>query len=284
MELLGFDINHWRYYANIFRMKEIGAKFIIAKCTEDIAFKDLAYPGFKTTTEGLGLPFGSYHYYRVAYDAQEQANHYFNNGVANFPPIADIERINNRGLYSTTAFSSRAKSFVYYTWDKFGRKPIIYTSKSAWQELTGNASWGADFDLWLASYNSIPVFPLVWTKYLLWQYTESYPVDGKFYDANWFNGTEEDLIALTDVGTVTPPPPLPDPTYVLGIQLEVLANSLNIRRGPSSAYAIMGSLLKGEKPVEMEETTTAGAKWSRIGWKQWACKKSSTGLDYMKYL
>lgn len=281
--LKGFDINHYRYYANIQQMKDDGAKFIIAKCTEHTSFKDWTYDGFKVTTENLGLPFGSYHYYRVAYNAEAQAQHYFINGVANFPPFVDIERINNRYIYSQSVFSNRAKSFVYHTWDKFGRKPIIYTSKAAWQELTGNASWGADFDLWLASYNPTPVFPLVWSNYLLWQYREDYPLDGRFYDANWFNGTEAELAALTNI-IPTPPPPPPNPNYILGIQLLVLANSLNIRKGPGTNYALYGSLVLGDKPVEMEEATVSGSKWSRIGWKQWACKKSSTGLEYMKYI
>jgi len=59
-------------------------------------------------------------------------------------------------------------------------RPGIYTANWWWTPRVGNTSWARTYQLWVAHYTTDikPIMPLGWTKYAIWQYSESGRVDG----------------------------------------------------------------------------------------------------------
>ena len=59
-------------------------------------------------------------------------------------------------------------------------RPGIYTANWWWTPYVGNVSWAKNYPLWVANYTSgsKPLMPVGWTKYAMWQYSETGHVDG----------------------------------------------------------------------------------------------------------
>jgi GH25 family lysozyme M1 (1,4-beta-N-acetylmuramidase) len=282
--LIGFDVNHWKHPVPIEKLiDEYGAKYIIGKVTDGVSYANVyiqMYLDWKQRTEAKKVPFGSFHYWRVTKDAHAQADYYREkSGITNFPPIFDVEKYYNIGFYSRLENAKRLRKAIERTKINFASpRPLIYTSASHWLELTGNADF-TDCDLWVANYGVVaPKIPVPWKVYKIWQYTDRYQSK---YDANWFNGNEEDLRKFTG-GTFQPVPPV-DPLYFLGKILEVKVNAVNVRKGASTTYPIVETLRLGNEPIELEELIKSSNEvWARIGWNQWVAKKYN-GNTYITY-
>jgi GH25 family lysozyme M1 (1,4-beta-N-acetylmuramidase) len=202
MTILGLDVSHWNtpdwtsWFAN-------GYRFAFLKCTEGITWKDLRYQAHERDATDAGFKVAPYHYFRAQWPGLPQAQHFFANaGRDDMPPAVDIERTNNLG-FTQALFASRLKEFLDEAERLFGRRPIIYTSKSMWEQLIGSVPWAADYDLWVAHYTTgpAPLLPTDWAGqgWKVWQYT-SFQLD-----QNRFNGSEEDFLTWTGQDP-TPPP------------------------------------------------------------------------------
>lgn len=211
------DVSHWRWPTPITAVKAADFSALIAKATEGTGWIDDRYDDFQAAAAEEDVLFGSFHYWRAAYDPVKQAKHYFDiatsRGRPFMPPVLDLERTNNKGVLSLALASARAKILVEETAQLWGEKPWIYTSYYAWKELFGNPSWGAEYPLWVASYrNDAPAIPVGWKDYIMWQFTESYKIPGASfagYDANWFYGTQQDWTSFVRARQPAPPPTVP---------------------------------------------------------------------------
>ena len=282
--LIGFDVNHWKHPVPIEKLiDEYGAKYIIGKVTDGIRYKQAyidMYLDWKARTEAKKVPFGSFHYWRVTHSAEGQADYYREkSGITNFPPIIDVEKYFNIGYYSRYINSRKLRVCIERVKENFNvKRPMIYTSASHWLELTGNADF-TDCDLWVANYGRVtPSIPKPWKVYKVWQYTDRY---ASRYDANWFNGNEEDLAKFTG-GNFQPISP-PDIPYYLGRILEVKVNAVRVRSGPSTAYRQVEQVKLGDYPIELEQVVKSSREvWARIGWNQWVAKKYN-GNTFITY-
>ena len=271
--LLGFDVNHWKHPVPIERMiDEWGGKYIIGKVTEGISYPlryIQMYNDWKKRTEAKDIPFGSFHYWRVGVGAEAQADYYREkSGITDFPPIIDVEKYFNLGIYSRYTNAKKLRKCIERIKTNFDvTRPIIYTSASHWLELTGNADF-TDCDLWIANYGRVvPAIAKPWTKYKVWQYTDRYQLR---YDANWFNGNEGDLAEYTNKKPAKPV----DIPYFLGRILEVKVNAVRVRRGPGTSYPQVEQVRLGDQPIQLEEVIKSSKEvWARIGWNQWVAKK-----------
>ncbi len=96
-----------------------------------------------------------------------------------------------------------------------GRRPIIYTSRSYWQEFTDNSTEFADYPLWVIDVNSTttPLLPPPWTRWAFWQWhTElnntampsPFKTSDKGIDLDHFNGSIYQLRGLADLEHTSP--------------------------------------------------------------------------------
>jgi lysozyme len=225
---LGLDLNHYRKNVPLKQAKAQGVRFLIGKCTEGEGYVDETYHPYKLEAKNKALPFGGYMYWRVIYDAVGQAAHYVSTlGDTEFPPLVDVERFNNVKygtnipLYSHNTNVNHLQIVLNEVERLTDRKPMIYTSKYAWEVLTGNHPMIGDYGLWVANYGRIvPLLPVGATDWILWQFTSTYKIIGYYrgVDANWYHGNEGEFEAWIE--SMKPPPP-PPPTVYLPIILKL---------------------------------------------------------------
>lgn len=199
--LLGADVSHWNsvdwpaWAGN-------GYRFVYIKATEGTGWVDDKWMAHQSAAELSEFYTGPYHYFRVQFDGMAQARHLFNTVSVrqwDMPPAIDVERTNNTG-FSQAVFAQRLKTCLEETELLFGRKPVIYTSRSMWNELVGNVTWAKNYDLWVAHYGAAsPAIPEAWAgkPWRLWQYTST-PLD-----QNRFNGELNDFLGW--IGAAPPP-------------------------------------------------------------------------------
>ena len=158
-------------------------------------------------SEDSGLLRGVYHYLAAQYEGRRQARFFWslwNDLDLELPAVVDIEDVD------LTAAQIRA--FIERFRELSGFWPMVYTSKSKWEQLAGkNATWAKDCLLWVAHYNvNKPALPDIWSTWEFWQIgAKDGPGDSKPIDRNVFNGTAAELRAR--YGGAAIPPAVPGP-------------------------------------------------------------------------
>ena len=178
--LKGIDVSHhnkWQYeHGQIDFAKH---DFIIMKATEGVRFVDPMYDTYMTDVGGLGKPYGLYHYARPENNrAIDEAKHFCNtigHDGDNAMLVLDWE---------CTALKYNiqwALDWLNYVEQRFGHKPLIYTS--SWYTKNLKPVLDNNNGLWVAHYTKAQK-PTVHTypTYTIWQYS-SEP-----YDKDIFNG------------------------------------------------------------------------------------------------
>ena len=155
--VLGLDVNRYRVGVPIKQAKSQGVRFLIAKATEGLTWVDPTYEDYKLEAQNRNLPFGSYMYWRVVYDAAKSAAHYVKTmGDTEFPPIVDVERYLNR-IYGTNIPLrpiSVNRNHLRITLNEVerlsGRRPMIYTNFASWRTIMGDDPILREYPIWLA--------------------------------------------------------------------------------------------------------------------------------------
>ena len=268
------DGSHWRWPTPLQLLIDNGEQGFITKATEGTRFVDDYYDDWKLEAEGLGFPFGSFHYWRAAYDPQKQAQHYYAIATAGsrplFPPILDVEKVNNTGVLSTSAASAHLQVVALETEQLWGEKPWIYTSYYSVKDLLGNPSWLGEYPLWVASWrNDRPSIPVPWAQqpapqYKLRQDTSTWPIPGSSfsgYDGDWWHGDQASYDAFV-ASRLPAPPPVPEPFPFMG--KVSLAENLNIFNTPMGEKT---GLLPDQTAVTiLEEVRDAeNVRWYKLG-------------------
>ena len=158
-------------------MAAAGKAFAILKATDGTGFTDPAFAAGWVAADRAGVIRGAYHYFRPAAPAAAQAEHFaavvgaLNAG--DLPPTLDLEE--RTGWSGTMA--SRVEA-VTQCLDRisqlFGRRPIVYTSRSFMTECLGGSTALAASPLWVVDYNRDPPrVPTGWTNWTFWQHSET---------------------------------------------------------------------------------------------------------------
>ena len=187
--ILGLDVSHWNT-PNWPTLAAAGHKFAYLKATEGTSFVDPKYWTHKAAAESAGLVTGPYMYFRAAWSGAAQAQHFFDNVGMDWklPPTVDVENRNNLG-FTKEVFAARLLECLQKCEELFGRRPLIYTSKSMWESLVGNVPWSSLYDLWVAHYSTAataPVLPTGWTVWRVWQFTST-PLDTNRMQEEYWN-------------------------------------------------------------------------------------------------
>ena len=211
----GIDVSKWQSNVNWQSVKEAGIAFAFARATYGNTEVDSE---FKTNWQGMkeaGIIRGPYHFFVAADDPTAQANLFINTVGSldsdDLPPVLDVEA--DSGTCSTLV--TGVQTWLDVVEQKLGRRPIIYTAPSYWNEyMTGGFG---SYPLWVAEYGvSAPKSVNGWDAWTFWQYSESGNVGGlNPADLDYFNGSLEDLLKfvnpLAAPGLGTTPAPVPSP-------------------------------------------------------------------------
>ena len=254
----GIDISGWQPTVNWVQVKADGVQFAFIKASEGLAV-DSTFASHWAGAASVLIPRGAYHYFRQESDAAVQAAVFANAvGASELGLVVDIEA--QFAKIPQADFVQRLLTFLGVIERLSGKKPMIYTGKYIWADLTGNPSWAADYPLWIAQYpfgNVIPPIstvrgmtpdlPIGWKTYAYWQYSSAGRVPGITGNVDY------DISCPVAVPTPAPTPvptPAPAPTPTPKPNYKVNVSSASLFSGPSTSdsvlgYAKMGDLLVG---------------------------------------
>ncbi|MBW4577828.1 MAG: hypothetical protein KME08_21575 [Aphanothece sp. CMT-3BRIN-NPC111] len=222
----GIDVsNHNGTSINWQHVKSADISFAFVKATEGGTFKDSTFTTNWRGIQNAGIIRGAYHFFRPLKSIEEQVKNFLDVVVklapSDLPPALDLEHFPDKVRVEWDQLSlneriDRAKTWLDKVEQKTGRKPIIYTSPSFWEEFMGDTQAFTDHALWLANYvnpannpgNKKPKVPANnWGRkgFTFWQHTEDGTVAGVSgkVDRNRFNGSFDRLVAFVEESIVT---------------------------------------------------------------------------------
>jgi len=180
---IGIDVYHGNDTINWNAVKADpqNIHFAFAKATEGAGFKDPQYAANINGAESVGLAAGAYHFFTLDADANTQAQNFIslvgNTYPHVLPPVLDFEQ--NITPANINAVTASVLQWLTVVANKYGVKPIIYTSQNYCSQLNNPAAF-ADYTLWVASYTAAhtPTMPASWNNWAIWQYAENGSVQG----------------------------------------------------------------------------------------------------------
>ena len=286
-ERLGTDISHWQGQPDFGKMKEHGISFLFAKAGEYLQGKqfpeweDPQYKRNRAEAKRVGIPFGAYYYFHPAVGASDQARQFLRivgeSEKPDFPLVIDLEVTDAR---SPQVINNNLYSFVTYLEQRGWAKPIIYTRNGFWVNDVGNPAWGREHVFWIAQYPRTDIItkPFSYTTKpagltdgihrVIWQFTERMQLAGlPNLDGDWWTGTEEEFVALSGHGVVSPPSvpeelptPVESDTYI-----EIICKYLRLRPRPMFDPAPTLIVEYGQRLLVMEENIQSdGIAWYKV--------------------
>lgn len=192
----GIDVSKWQGSVNWQSVKEANIAFAFARATYGSTEVDSEFNSNWQAMKEAGIIRGPYHFFVAADDPTAQADLFISTVGSldrnDLPPVIDIEA--DSGTSSTLV--ADVQTWLDLVEEKLGRKPIIYTSPSYWNEYMTNDFGG--YPLWVAEYGvSAPKSVNGWSTWSFWQYSQSGDLGGlNPVDLDYFNGSQNDLLAF----------------------------------------------------------------------------------------
>src|SRR5215470_4376885 len=164
------DLFHGDGVTSFNEAADAGIWGIIHKATTGATGKDDKYLSRRKTAHDAGLLWGAYHW-GMGTDVAKQAENFlaFANPDSSTLIALDFERSGDN-----TMTLDQAREFLQRIADKVGRRPVIYSGDLLKSKLGHRVDpFFGGHRLWLAHYNAHPKVQESWSKYWLWQYTDS---------------------------------------------------------------------------------------------------------------
>lgn len=281
---LGIDVSKWQGEMNWETAFNAGADFAFIRagsctseggnCYEDYQFQR------NSEIASQYMPVSYYWYMRPNHSPFIQAEYFYNlikDKDCDFGLVDDAEV---SGGLTPVYVNKQHKIFCEQLQTFTNKEPILYTSKGFWKYKVPNSpgypAWAAALDLWIANYNVIsPALPSTWSNWKFWQFSADRPPNyrgkefgaegSKSIDLNYFNGTKAELNAYADSGVI---PPVIPPVSEDGFTMTALFDGQNVRSGPSTDYAVVGQLKKGD--VLTVEDVAGYSAWVKFDGNKWA--------------
>jgi GH25 family lysozyme M1 (1,4-beta-N-acetylmuramidase) len=185
--------------ASVFRLS--GSVALIAKATEGTSFQDKTLGEHRDIARTQKKPFGSYLFLHPNSQGSEAAFYlkYARPRFGDIQPIIDAE-VTNLG----TAELARRTDSCARALEASGYRPLLYASAGIWRELVKvdprlkrlrvwEAQYPGRFTRWFPRIARLRIRLGTGVSVVLWQWTDSYAVGGRRYDAS---------ALLTDIGNL----------------------------------------------------------------------------------
>lgn len=203
----GVDVSHHQGVIDWQKVRNAGCQFAFIKATEGATFKDRQFRRNRDEAGKNGIITGAYHFFRAGTSLEAQMNNFAKTigevHSGELSPVIDVEIPSQWSRFSVSERNDMIVEFIEGIRERLGRNidPFIYLSPSFADDVLKNDYRLAYSPLWLAHYTSrnSPRTPRPWSTWTFWQWTERGRVAGvdTYVDLNRFNGTMEDLLALT---------------------------------------------------------------------------------------
>lgn len=181
----GIDISSWQENIDWASVPTSTVKFVFAKATEGTDYYSNQFQKQHDGAKSRKIPFGAYHYLDPAADGKDQAE-YFLEATDGYEgqllPALDIEEAAGQTADQIITCVEDFTAAVDATLE--GKRTIIYTYLSFWQNTLGGSSDFSGHPLWVAQYpvrykaGLKPKTPKGWSSAVLWQYADTGDVPG----------------------------------------------------------------------------------------------------------
>lgn len=207
----GIDVSYYQPNIDWTKVRADGVRFAFIRVSDGLGTVDTKFATHWAGSRAAGIKHGAYQFFRPSQDPIAQANLLLSKiGTPepdDLPPVIDVEA---DGGLTPAQVAAKVKLWVDHVSAATGQTPIIYTGFYFWRDQVGAPAFAASYPLWHAQYTSAacPNIPAPWSNWAFWQYTDSGTIDGISgpVDTNRFNGTFEELMALTPSGGGTAAP------------------------------------------------------------------------------
>jgi lysozyme len=197
-DVLLIDVSENNGSVDFQAVKRAGYVGVYIKAVEGATYHDKLFQEHYKAAKAAGLPVGAYGFARprtssgvaeadALVAAMKSAGHF------DLPPMLDME---DAGGLSKSSLAKWIHAWMDRMKVKTGRVPILYTYTAFAEEHLDTSL--SVYPLWIADYRNIAAPPNVagWTRWLLWQYTETGQIPGipgKHFDISAFAGSLDDL-------------------------------------------------------------------------------------------
>ncbi len=198
-DFIGIDVYHGdgNIQWDLVKKDPQNIRFAFIKATEGATVQDPSYQKNMQGATSVGLSTGAYHFFSLTSTAESQADNFIqvvgDHYPYSLPPVLDYEKdIINDAISATVA----VQTWLSIVENKYGIKPIIYTSSNYWGQLNNPAGFD-QYTLWLADYNKgLPAIPGTWDQWVFWQYSDQGVVSGigNNVDLNNYNSNSNMII------------------------------------------------------------------------------------------
>jgi lysozyme len=198
---LGVDVSHFNGTVDFAALRGRGVEFAYIRASQGATGVDGSLKAYTDSANQVGIKVGLYHVLTEAPADLQLKN--FATLLAStqwdLPPAIDIVDAPGRDEGRDSGdFSIRVELLSRSIEDRFGTKPVLYTSQ-AFADAHLSQSMSA-YPLWLVQYSRArePRIPVGWSSYLFWQVADGVTDDAVLgsYDINVFKGGSRDLAAL----------------------------------------------------------------------------------------
>jgi MYXO-CTERM domain-containing protein len=198
----GVDVSYYQDDIDWAAAKADGVEYAFVRVSDGLNTPDTKFDQNWQGTKAAGVLRGVYQYFRPNQDAIAQADLLLTRMGAleanDLPPVIDVETM---GGLSAAEVKAQMRLWIDHVQAATGVTPILYTGFYFWRDQVGAPSEFGVSPLWHAQYTTAecPNIPAPWQDWAFWQFTDSGSVDGipGGVDTNRFNGTREQLLALT---------------------------------------------------------------------------------------
>ena len=296
--LEGIDISRWQGSVDFAKVKGAGKRFIIAKATEGIGFRDANYTANRSGALGAGLAFTAYHFARPDLNPGNAIGEadWFVDNLALVPgmllPALDLEVAGSLG---TTGLQNWVSAWLGRVYARTGVRPMIYTSPAFWKKYLADTRTFADQGytvLWVAHwFVSAPTTPASnwggrgWT---FWQYHNcgSVPGIGGCVDLDRYNGTDLTRVTFGADFALSASPAKPSVKQGTGATVSVgiartyftLPVDLSVTGLPAGASATITSTPTGGSSATLTVTTSKSGTITPVGSYPLTITGTSNGL------
>lgn len=185
LPLPGIDISQFQGTVDFASAKASGkAAFIYCRATQGVSIKDSNFQEYHIGCKMRGIPVGGYHFFQFQDDPTAQAE-FFTGVLAGYDgdllPMVDVEAASepspNRSVGERigrlATFTDNLESRLH------GKKVIIYTGYSFWNDVMKGSDSFKGHPCWVAAYCNAPApVPTGWDKVTLWQHTDALSLPG----------------------------------------------------------------------------------------------------------
>jgi lysozyme len=195
----GVDVSYYQGHIDWPTARAAGIAFAFVRVSDGATFVDPELGANWKGTKSAGLLRGAYQYFRPAQDPIAQADVLIRELRAagglesgDLPPALDIEVTDG---VAPADLQRRALAWLARVESAVGRKPLIYTSPSFWEDLDPSDAFAPN-PLWIAHWDTpCPSIPTTWSRWHFWQDSDSGTIPGipGPVDTNRFDGTLADL-------------------------------------------------------------------------------------------